>query len=484
MKNMVVKPLQTLRPFVPIVALLFVSALSGCSIFTIDTMRNEPLPPSSSIPPQRTKASETIEHLPNDVFIGIAMSGGGSRATNFAAAVLLELQKLGILQHTAVISSVSGSSLAAAYYGLYGAREQQWNESAIRKQFRKNFENVWFTSWFFPWNVARYWTSNFSRSDIMIQVLDNELFDGKSFKDFNPVDTPKILINATSYTSGRNFVFSDEYFAAQLNSRLDTYPIANAIMASSAFPGAFHDVTLKDYAIKNRELAEVELGTYTQNYEHLIDGGPSDNLGITAIKRVLKKLYRSADKPKPKPKSCFLFVIDAYPYREDTESIQQADTRHWYDFFFDTNVANSSDVLLSSRRVDLMKELGLSLVASNLTPFKVSQIAYDEPDEQCIRCHIWHLSFQRMYATSFDMAVGSPENQQLLHNARRVVNSVPTRYKLDSVQGYSPETVQDYLFKVANILVKQDRIQPSGKLIYREVCDRMKESGLNDLTCD
>jgi hypothetical protein len=167
-----------------------------------------------------------------------------------------------------------------------------------------------------------------------------------------------------------------------------------------------------------------------------------------------------------------------------TEYVQQADTRHWYDFFFDTNVANSSDVLLSSRRVDLIKELGLSLEPSDLSPYKESQIPYHEPDGQNIPCHIWHLSFQRMYATSFQTAVGSPENQQMLLNVRKVVNSVPTRYKLESVQGYSPETVQDYLFKAANILIREDRLKPGGKLIYQEVCDRMKETGLNDLTCD
>lgn len=476
MKKMVERPLQYLRRFFGVFPVLFGLAFYGCSVITINTMRNEPLPPSTSIPPQPTKASETIDRLPNDVFIGIAMSGGGSRASNFSAAVLLELQQLGILKHAAVISSVSGSSLVAAYYGLYGGQNEQWNEAEIRRKFRKNFESSWFVRWFYPWNAARYWVTNFSRSDIMMQVLDNELFDGKYFMHFKPVDIPKILINATSYTSGRNFVFSDEYFAEELNSRLDNYPIANAVMASSAFPGAFHDVTLKDYAIKNRQLAETELGNYTENYEHLMDGGPSDNFGITPIKKILKRLYDSIDKPK----SCFVFVIDAYPYQEMVEYVQEADTRHWYDFFFDTNVANSSDVLLSSRRADLIKELGLSLVANILTPYKEREIPFDESGKN-IPCHIWHLSFQRMYANNFEMVGDSPEKQQLLRNVRKVVT---TRYKLESVQGYSPETVQDYLFKAANILVKEDRIQPSGKPIYQEVCDHMKKAGLNDLTCD
>ena len=51
----------------------------------------------------------------NDYFIGLAISGGGSRAANFGSAVLWELDRLGILQHVQYISTVSGGSLAGAY---------------------------------------------------------------------------------------------------------------------------------------------------------------------------------------------------------------------------------------------------------------------------------------------------------------------------------------------------------------------------------
>ena len=50
-----------------------------------------------------------------DYFIGLALSGGGSRAANFGSAVLWELDRLGILQHVQYISTVSGGSLAGAY---------------------------------------------------------------------------------------------------------------------------------------------------------------------------------------------------------------------------------------------------------------------------------------------------------------------------------------------------------------------------------
>src|SRR5688500_3478893 len=49
-------------------------------------------------------------------FVGIAISGGGSRFANFAAAAMFQLQKLGLLQKADYISSVSGGSMTAAYY--------------------------------------------------------------------------------------------------------------------------------------------------------------------------------------------------------------------------------------------------------------------------------------------------------------------------------------------------------------------------------
>jgi hypothetical protein len=54
--------------------------------------------------------------------VGVAISGGGIRAANFGLAALYELERLRVLDFVSVISSVSGGSLAAAYYALYGSK--------------------------------------------------------------------------------------------------------------------------------------------------------------------------------------------------------------------------------------------------------------------------------------------------------------------------------------------------------------------------
>src|SRR5512142_2682650 len=88
------------RMAVLVLLVLMVSFLgaTGCAVATIDTMKNQAYSPKDA--QYTTRASETLstDNLADGVFVGIAMSGGGSRAANFSAAVLLELEALGIME--------------------------------------------------------------------------------------------------------------------------------------------------------------------------------------------------------------------------------------------------------------------------------------------------------------------------------------------------------------------------------------------------
>jgi hypothetical protein len=159
---------------------------TGCSIIPIGTYANEgPI----QKPPSPTRASTVIPELPNDVFVGVALSGGGSRAANFSAAALMKLQDLKILDKVSVISSISGSSLTAGYYGLHGHDPDKWNEANLRQIFLQDFQSSWELRWFLPWHIARYWITDFDRSDIMKEVFDSFLFDEKTFGDMGDAGT-------------------------------------------------------------------------------------------------------------------------------------------------------------------------------------------------------------------------------------------------------------------------------------------------------
>lgn len=292
-------------------------------------------------------------------FIAIAISGGGTRAAVFSAEVLFELERYGILQQTDVVSCVSGGCITAAYYALScdrhqancpatvtGPRRFEWNPDEVHALLARNYVARWFGNWFWPHNIALFWFTHYDRTDIMAETLSHNLFDSTflnsdrfRFRDLNP-QRPCLIINATNATASveedLHFAFTREYFTASLGSDLDRYPVANAVMASAAFPGVFNYVTLRDF--------------HRQRYMHLLDGGTSDNLGLTAITRILTAFERGDAQRSA------VFVIDAYRDPDNSRSAQ-AEPRTGIDYLVDTNALIAYDTLLTSVRHSKLEEL-------------------------------------------------------------------------------------------------------------------------------
>lgn len=407
--------------------------IPGCAIIPLWVADNQPLPAE-----QRTRARLGLEDsdLSHGVFVGVAMSGGGMRAANFSAAILLELEGLGLLRHVSAVSSVSGSSLTAAYFGLFGpvngrsdaAVANRWTVDAVKERFVADVQTHWLIAWFNPWNAVRYWFTGFDRSDIMKDVFDGYLLGSPgrrhpTFADM-PGGRPKILINATSLPDVGRFVFTDETFEA-LGSRLDRYRLSHAVMASGAFPGAFHNVTLRNHLDPGK-------------YQHLFDGGPADNLGVDTLVEML-------DNPGPKPTACFLFVVDAHPY-ERNQGRSEFDTRSVLDFFVDHNISDSASVFLTLARRRALHRIGLPLDAS---PGQLPQWDYPRPG---YACRVWHLTFESFFTRPI------PPGQEALREEMRVLRDasrIPTRYRLEAGDLDAPQ-IQKILFEAARHLVRRE----------------------------
>jgi predicted acylesterase/phospholipase RssA len=385
------------------------------------------------------------EELPEGVFVGIAMSGGGARAANFSTATLLELEDLGFLPYATALSAVSGSALAAAYYGVYGRvdqpateRTKAWNADTVRARFVYDFQTNWILRWFNPWNVVRYWFTDFDRSDIMEQTFDTHLFREHPRPRFTDMGQglPRILINATSLPDVGAFVFTDEAFE-RLGSRLDDYPLTHAVMASGAFPGAFHNVTLRDFRRAGY-------------FQHLFDGGPSDNLGVHTLLDLI-------DAVKP-TRGCFLFVVDAYTYNRG-KGERLSDTRRFFDFVVDQNALAASDVFLTLRRYDTLRE---RLHYPGGEAGAVPQWDFTTPGG--VVCRSWHLTFQSLLVRQNKARTAATQQArdnlaaQLEKDRRRdqAVNLVPTRYRLEGPEDMTMREVQSLIYGVANHLLRDD----------------------------
>ncbi len=248
-------------------------------------------------------STQPYVHDEDGIFVGLAISGGGSRSANFAAACMFELQKLGLLQRVDYISSVSGGSLTAAYYCV--ADDSDWSPGVVQQKLTYGFANDLVGQILLPWNWLALTLTSWDRSDILGDIFQRQLFTtakghGLTFADLRP-DRPRLLINATNLQSGRRFVFCNESFD-QLNADLGKYPLGLAVAASAAAPVVLHQVTLRDYSTRFKQ------------YVHLIDGGAADNLGVLSLLEAYEaqiQQARDSGRPDPYPRGLMLLVIDA-----------------------------------------------------------------------------------------------------------------------------------------------------------------------------
>ena len=256
----------------------------------------------------------TVSHEGNDgTLIGVSFSGGGTRAAALSYGVLEELsrtqvtvggQSRRLLDLVETISSVSGGSYTAAYYGLFGDRIFSDFEPRFLK---RNVQSEMLGSVFNPVNLFRMSSPFFGRSNIASEYLDDTLFEHKTFADLldaqRRFDRPYIQINATDMGRVSRFEFSQEQFDL-LCADLSSYRVSSAVVASSAVPVVFSPISLKNYAgqcgytepawmkaaaadrdasLRRYHLArdlESYLDADKRRFVHLIDGGLSDNLGL------------------------------------------------------------------------------------------------------------------------------------------------------------------------------------------------------------
>jgi NTE family protein len=243
------------------------------------------------------------------LLVFLAFSGGGTRAAAFAYGVLQELAHLQVmtengprplLQEVDVISSVSGGSFTAAYYGLYG---DKIFEDFEERFLRKNVEGELLAGVLNPVNWVRLLSATYGRSDLAAAYYDKILFNNATFSDLQRPGAPVIVINSTDLATGMRFPFTSWAFNL-ICADLDSYPVSRGVAASSAVPVLLSPITLKNFsgtcgyqapawledALKEKGITssrKMEARGLVEYFDqkkrpwiHLVDGGISDNLGL------------------------------------------------------------------------------------------------------------------------------------------------------------------------------------------------------------
>jgi NTE family protein len=297
-------PRTRLHPLVSALALL----LAGCAHYPA----NSPLPGNAPAGGYRFQPVPGGDGLSCFLFF----SGGGTRAAALSYGVLGELREThpralppgrSLLGDVNLISAVSGGSLTAAYYCLYGDRIFQDFESRFLK---RNVERDLILESLSPANWFRLGSSNFGRSDLAAEFYDRNLFGGATYADLmRRPGGPYLLINATDIGTGIRFGFTQDQFDL-IYSDLSRFPLSRAVAASSAVPLLLSPVTLRNYSgIAGRvepswlppaggpggpDALPSDYGSLLRSYLdgknrpfiHLVDGGFSDDLGLRGFLEV------------------------------------------------------------------------------------------------------------------------------------------------------------------------------------------------------
>lgn len=246
----------------------------------------------------------------DSLFVVLCFSGGGTRAATMSYWVLDRLAKITItwkgqqkrlLDEVDIISSVSGGSFTAGYYGLFGDRIFI---DYYEKFLSENIEKKLKLEVLKPVNWFRLASPTYSRIDLASAYYNDHIFDGRTFASLvDGNQRPYLMINATNMSTGRRFEFTQPQFDA-VCSDLNSVSVARAVAASSAFPGLLTALTIENYgfgcgirpprwtrgALRDRDITSnqfysaLEYEVYKDNsahhWFHLLDGGVSDNLGI------------------------------------------------------------------------------------------------------------------------------------------------------------------------------------------------------------
>ncbi len=310
---------------------IVLAVLPGCVTSPVYTIPRPKPDQTSCVRP--TKPTATL--------VGVAISGGGSRAALFGSAGLEALAKVqvgpathSLLEDLSMISSVSGGSMATAYFASQkpprevpiltpaGDLSEDYRTffAAFQSTMDKDYENPLFfrnimrLRWFNP-----AWTA---RS--LAEHLNEQFLKGMSFKDVMEReargDIPRLLINTTLYNDGRRLVMTtlpqeetqydllknihrpagtsvrskeaedllqSKWASLQsvtpqaLDLDLCSIKLGGAVATSMSFPPVIGPITFK---VEGEE-----------QYYHAGDGGLSDNMGIESLFfAVLKQLQENS----------------------------------------------------------------------------------------------------------------------------------------------------------------------------------------------
>src|SRR4051794_25996570 len=268
--------------------------------------------------------------------IGLALSGGGFRATLYHLGLVRFLRDAGLLSQVTHITSVSGGSVFAAHlvlnWDLYNGSPNDFDAAAsmllsiVRMDVRNRIVRRALLNGPSRWPRRLLGLSNrkLTRTGLLEYHYEKHLYGDTGL--FELPESPQLHILATNLTEGCLCSFTRDGLLMMRRQpghrfRVDRIPIGlatvpMAVAASSAFPGFFPPLDLTGADV-GASVGEFGRQAYT-------DGGVFDNLGI----RMFRSLERSLLGVSPlSPDDFFDFPAVLEALREASKSSEETPLR-------------------------------------------------------------------------------------------------------------------------------------------------------------
>lgn len=272
----------------------------------------------------------------------LAISGGGSRASYYAARVMEQLAQVpdpaghgSVLDSVRVISGVSAGSLAAAWYCV---NFDQRADPAFFERFKDSMAlNLQWRSYghmvVFPPLALQLLATGVTRTDFLANEIERVLGRPATFDDLRAAEArpenpaPILITNGTIYNTGQRLVMSNlpaSRFPAPLadsrlriasqgsgmralidlmqplafedfGSDIGSFRVAHAVAASAAYPIVLAPFRLKVYPqnVPQTSAGRVSPQLLESPWIHVADGGLVENEGVDALISLLKTLDRN-----------------------------------------------------------------------------------------------------------------------------------------------------------------------------------------------
>jgi len=221
--------------------------------------------------------------------LGLALSGGGSRAAAFHRGTLQGLQEVDLLNQLDVVSSVSGGSVFAAAWMAATWRGHGLTQflTDIGLELAQGFIARSITACAFKLVLPSY-----TRANLMAETFDRTLMHGMQLKDLPA--RPLLCMNTSVMNTGQVGKFSQHGFSStglqapgedqdtsNPSISLSSFPVALAATASAAFPIGLPPV----YLLRGKHIPDGWGGPRPADHHRfaLADGGVLENLGVQTL---------------------------------------------------------------------------------------------------------------------------------------------------------------------------------------------------------